>query len=267
MRGRPGRPPRDAASDGQHDGRASPGLARAGTPPDPGAWLHRARGSGPAPIGHAQRPGAGRPGSGHGRGRSRVRCTPTAVCAGELADHGAGSQTSSPSVLPCSLPSHHVDTPHVTSGTRAGEMARALAWRRVVCRGAGCGTVFYLCGSCYRGQAYCGAGCRAPAHRQHRRTANRRHQRSLEGRLDHRDRQRAYRARCRLRRVTDTPSPGRPRSGTIAAPVRHPASRPVCIVCGRVWRDEGDQMQTMSMATENCTLRGDTSRAERTFSR
>ena len=38
--------------------------------------------------------------------------------------------------------------------------------------------------------------------RQHQ-AANRRHQRSPEGRLDHRDRQRAYRCRQFLRRVTD----------------------------------------------------------------
>ena len=67
-------------------------------------------------------------------------------------------------------------------------------WRIVVCRGAGCPAVFYICGACYRGQAYCGARCRAPAQRQHRRDANARHQRSPEGRLDHRDRQRVYRA-------------------------------------------------------------------------
>ena len=63
-------------------------------------------------------------------------------------------------------------------------MARDVVWRMVVCRGSGCGAVFYICGFCYRGQAYCGAGCRAPAQRQQRRNANRRYQRSLEGRLD-----------------------------------------------------------------------------------
>ena len=41
------------------------------------------------------------------------------------------------------------------------------------------------------------------ARRQQRRAANRRHQRSLEGRLDHRDRQRAYRQRHAPARVTD----------------------------------------------------------------
>ena len=66
-------------------------------------------------------------------------------------------------------------------------------------------------------------------------TATARHQRSVEGRLDHRDRQRVYRAQCRLRRVTDAPSPAPPRSTTIASPVgRHAASRPVCLVCGRL---------------------------------
>ena len=51
---------------------------------------------------------------------------------------------------------------------------------------------------------------------------NARHQRSPEGRLDHRDHQRAYRARCRLRRVTDTPSITRRPSATIAPPIEAP---------------------------------------------
>ena len=77
--------------------------------------------------------------------------------------------------------------------------------------------------------------CRATAQRRQRRDATARHQRSVEGRLDHRDRQRVYRAQCRLRRVTDAPSPAPPRSTTIASPVgRHAASRPVCLVCGRL---------------------------------
>ena len=41
---------------------------------------------------------------GHGRGRSSRRGTPTAVCAGALADHGAGPQTSAPAVLPSPPP-------------------------------------------------------------------------------------------------------------------------------------------------------------------
>ena len=89
------------------------------------------------------------------------------------------------------------------------------------------------------------------ARRQQRRAANRRHQHSREGRLDHRDHQRAYRER--LRRVTDHTSPGMSRSVNIVEPVRETgrstplaegfhdrprferlqdAIRPVCILCG-----------------------------------
>ena len=103
--------------------------------------------------------------------------------------------------------------------------AKAVLWRTVRCRRAECGTVFSLCGSCYRGQTYCEDHCRATAQRHQRRHATARHQRSLEGRLDHRDRQRAYRARRRLRCVTDAPSPGPPRSTTIALPVGPSALR------------------------------------------
>ena len=52
--------------------------------------------------------------------------------------------------------------------------------------------MFYLCRHCDRGQRYCSARCREKSRRLQRREANRRHQRSPEGRLDHRDRQRAY---------------------------------------------------------------------------
>ena len=172
---------------------------------------------------------------GHGRGRCHaVARRPPVARASSLTTARVLRRLSPPF---CRSPPRNATStpPHVSSGTQAGEMASALAWRQEVCRGAKCGAVFYICGSCYRGQAYCGDRCRAPAQRQQRRNANRRHQQSPEGRLDHRDHQRAYRARCRLRGVTDTPSTGRPRSATIAPPVRHPAIRPVCVVCGRVW--------------------------------
>jgi len=71
--------------------------------------------------------------------------------------------------------------------------------------------VFYLCCHCDRGQRYCSTHCREKARRLQRREANRRHQQSLEGRLDHRDRQRLYRRRLKRRyrkaRVTDPSSP------------------------------------------------------------
>ena len=86
---------------------------------------------------------------------------------------------------------------------RAGKGSSEELLRQRICRGADCGAVFWICRHCDRGHRYCGERCRRKARRQQVRTANRRHQQSREGRLDHRDRQRAYRDRCRYRRVTD----------------------------------------------------------------
>ena len=63
-----------------------------------------------------------------------------------------------------------------------------------------CRRPFAVCASCDRGHAYCTPACRAAGRRRSVRAANARHQRSPEGRLDHRDRQRAYRARRARRR-------------------------------------------------------------------
>ena len=134
-------------------------------------------------------------------------------------------------------------------------MAQEVAFRQLFCRGSGCGVMFYICGSCYRGQAYCGDECRSRTRREQTRRARRRHRQSREGRLDHRDQQRAYRERCRLRRVGDHTSAGSGRSGNIGATWTETgrstplleilqdrlrlerlqaAIQPVCIVCGRV---------------------------------
>ncbi len=90
-----------------------------------------------------------------------------------------------------------------------------VVFRQRVCRG--CNAVFFICRSCDRGQRYCSPECRVPAQREQRRSANRRHQHSPEGRLDHRDRQRAYRKRCTQRRVTDTSSVALTSPGNISA--------------------------------------------------
>lgn len=109
-----------------------------------------------------------------------------------------------------------------------------------------CQSIFWICRSCDHGDRYCRFFCRQSARLEQRRQANRRHQRSQEGRLDHRDRQRAYRARRRAR-VTDQGRPRRPLSASIrlapeSAPFewRDPRRRTharysftVCIRCGR----------------------------------
>lgn len=75
--------------------------------------------------------------------------------------------------------------------------------RQRVCRGRGCQAVFWICQHCDRGQCYCSPTCRDQARREQHRRANCRHQRSPEGRLDHRDRQREYRRRHCARRAPE----------------------------------------------------------------
>jgi hypothetical protein len=120
--------------------------------------------------------------------------------------------------------------------------------RQRVCRGSSCQAVFWICPHCDRGQRYCSSACRDEARLQQRRCANCRHQRSPEGRLDHRDRQREYRRRRAGVRVTDqgslsilSPAPcgyGNSGSNSIARSwsVRQPPRFLCCIVCGRSGR-------------------------------
>jgi hypothetical protein len=110
-----------------------------------------------------------------------------------------------------------------------------IPFYQIVCRGPGCGAPFYVCRPCYRGQCYCSEGCRRMARRGQGRRSNARHQRTEWGRLDHRDRQRAYRERkavvvC----VTDQRS-GEPGDvPTLGADAREvPRAALICIVCGR----------------------------------
>lgn len=65
-----------------------------------------------------------------------------------------------------------------------------------------CGGDFLACGDCGRVRRYCSDDCAAQGLEEARRRARRTYQSSEEGRLDHRDRQREYRAR-RRRRVMD----------------------------------------------------------------
>ena len=87
-----------------------------------------------------------------------------------------------------------------------------------------------------RGHAYCSARCRLLARRRSVQAAKARHQRSPEGRLDHRDHQRTYRTRCRVR---DHSSPAVLRYARLHALEVPPAPAPEptrCVVCGRVSR-------------------------------
>ena len=123
--------------------------------------------------------------------------------------------------------------------------------RQRFCRGIGCGRVFWICRHCYRGHKYCSHRCRQRRRTLQKRAARRKHQRSPEGRDDHRDHNRVYRARRRLRRVTDhtspapsdsdnidpsEPSPSINGPGSGSGEARYagqPEFEPACIICGR----------------------------------
>ena len=77
------------------------------------------------------------------------------------------------------------------------------AFRQRFCRALNCGALFFVCTHCDLGQRYCGDDCRRRSRLEQLRVASRRHQQSPEGRLDHRDRQRAY----RQSRITSVQAP------------------------------------------------------------
>jgi hypothetical protein len=112
-------------------------------------------------------------------------------------------------------------------------IACSTVFRQRVCQFPPCGAVFYLCPHCDRGQRYCRPHCRDKSRRLQRREANRRYEQSLglDGRLDHRQRQREYRQRQReyrqrlKARVTDQSSLGAsPYVNLTAPPVPQPAA-------------------------------------------
>ena len=140
----------------------------------------------------------------------------------------------------------------------AGEVVLRLR----VCLSGDCRATFFLCSHCDRGQRYCSLACQRQARLGQRRCANRRHQQSLEGRLDHRGtlwvRQREYRRRRAQASVTDqgslliafpalsecgkanaTAIQVPPRSNAAGLP-RWPEKRPgicrCCRICGRAAR-------------------------------
>jgi hypothetical protein len=110
-----------------------------------------------------------------------------------------------------------------------------------------CRALFSICRYCDRGQAYCTQMCRVQGYRRARRAARERHQRSEEGRLDHCDRQRAYRARRRAG-VTDkgsadcasvgtvTCAAGRTRPQEVSDANKQRCAVSRCIRCGREGR-------------------------------
>jgi hypothetical protein len=84
-----------------------------------------------------------------------------------------------------------------------------------------CEALRAVCRVCDRGQEYCPGACRRESRRRIAAEARRRHRRTEEGRRDHRDYERAWRARKR-RRVGDLGSEDLARWPTVCGPA--PAS-------------------------------------------
>lgn len=93
--------------------------------------------------------------------------------------------------------------------------AKPVVLRRRFCGNDGCGMPFFVCESCDRGQLYCGETCRYQARLRKCGEYDRKHQRSLEGRRDHADRQSAYRQRQAVEKVTDQGSTRPDESGIV----------------------------------------------------
>ena len=124
--------------------------------------------------------------------------------------------------------------------------------RQRFCNWRECGAIFWICRSCDRGQRYCSGRCRQKARREQCRAANLRYRKTMEAKLDQRDRQRAYRRRLAKCSVMDQGSPRDPSSRKIVTAVHsrpvaapecgksirktrmiHDHGVPCCIVCGR----------------------------------
>jgi len=85
-----------------------------------------------------------------------------------------------------------------------------------------CKKQFFICRHCDRGHVYCCRQCSIRSRREKCRHYRRRHRSSLEGRLDHRDQQRARRRRLsgREKTVGDHTSGGSIKSARVSAQTR-----------------------------------------------
>ena len=100
-----------------------------------------------------------------------------------------------------------------------------------------CTGLFYVCASCFRGQAYCCDGCNVAGYADRRRAANRRHRRSPEGRAEAKQKQ--------VRVLDNTPRPTPPLRALLVAALcglslsetefldDEAENPPTCVVCDR----------------------------------
>ena len=72
------------------------------------------------------------------------------------------------------------------------ELPYSQPHKQIQCSAEGCGKIFYVCASCWRGQRYCSEECSSIARRQQQRQSSLRYQKTPEGRETHNLNQRDY---------------------------------------------------------------------------
>lgn len=94
-----------------------------------------------------------------------------------------------------------------------------------------CGSVFYVCHSCWRGQAYCCKFCQKTAQREAHRKAQEKYRQTEKGKMAHRRQEKERRIRNSQKTVDDaTSTPSKPDDNLRIKP---PYSHPCCCFCGR----------------------------------
>ena len=97
-----------------------------------------------------------------------------------------------------------------------------------------CGIIFYVCHSCWRGQAYCCEFCRDTAQRESHRKAQDKYRQTEKGKIAHRRQEKERRLRNSQNSQKtvddDTSTPSQPDDNL---QVTSPSSHPCCYFCGR----------------------------------
>lgn len=113
-------------------------------------------------------------------------------------------------------------------------MAEALLIK-ITCRW--CGQSFFVCRSCWRGQAYCAEACKVFGYRRNRQQRQRRYRNTSKGRKTHRENEN----KRRQRKKQKNPPPGKKMGDAtsnllpplISCPQKFYSDTPCCRFCGK----------------------------------
>lgn len=97
-----------------------------------------------------------------------------------------------------------------------------------------CDQIFYVCQSCWRGQAYCCELCRSIAQKQQRKAARKRYRQTKKGKRNHQKTERKRRGREKNEKKTETVGDASPTPGGVydTVPIIEPDNPPCCRFCG-----------------------------------